>query len=98
MDELIDLIKLQASKLENKALDLRLYFPEDTDRQRQVLEKTTEKELILSSISDIEDLLNNFSTNLLKFKAEVEGKVPELTVTINGKTFTVESKTFDLAE
>ena len=70
MDDLIDLIKLQASELEDKSLGLRLCFPEDIDRQRQVLEKTTEKELIISSIGDIEYLLNSFSTYLLKFKTK----------------------------
>lgn len=68
MDELINLIKMQASELEDKALDLRLCFPEDTDRRRQALENMTEREMLENSIKSLDSLLSSFQIDLEKLK------------------------------
>jgi hypothetical protein len=68
MDELIDLINIHLSELENKALDLRLHFPEDADRRRQALEKITEREMLENSIDSLDELLNGFIIDLTKIK------------------------------
>lgn len=74
MDELIDLIKMQALELEDKALDLRLYFPEDTDRRRRALEKITEREMLENSIDSLDELLNTFTLDVIKLKNKFEIK------------------------
>ena len=74
MDELIDLIKMQVSELEDKALDLRLYFPEDTDRRRQALEKITEREMLENSINSLDNLLSSFQMDIRKLRSRMENE------------------------
>ena len=74
MDELIDLIKMQASELEDKALDLRLYFPEDTDRRRQALKKITEREMLENSINSLDILLSGFQMDISKLRSRMENE------------------------
>jgi hypothetical protein len=74
MDELIDLINIHLSELENKALDLRLYFPEDADRRRQALEKITEREMLENSINSLDNMLSGFQMDISKLRSRMENE------------------------